>query len=51
MATSLSSEVAYVHPLLRGWLAGMGHDAYAATDVDSPGLSTRTSASGATAAT
>jgi uncharacterized membrane protein YvlD (DUF360 family) len=40
-----------VHRILRGWLAGLGHEAYAATDVDSPGLSTRTSASGATAAT
>jgi uncharacterized membrane protein YvlD (DUF360 family) len=40
-----------VHRILRGWLAGLGHEAYAATEVDSPGLSTRTSASGATAAT
>ena len=40
-----------VHRIFRGWLAGLGHDAYASTDVDSPGLSTRTSDSGATAAT
>jgi hypothetical protein len=40
-----------VHRIFRGWLAGLGHDGYAATDVDSPGLSTRTSTSGATAAT
>ena len=40
-----------VHRILRGWLAGLGHEAYASTDVDSPGLSTRTSESGATAAT
>jgi uncharacterized membrane protein YvlD (DUF360 family) len=40
-----------VHRIFRGWLAGLGHDAYAATEVDSPGLSTRTSTSGATAAT
>jgi uncharacterized membrane protein YvlD (DUF360 family) len=40
-----------VHRIFRGWLAGLGHEAYAATDVDSAGLSTRTSTSGATAAT
>jgi uncharacterized membrane protein YvlD (DUF360 family) len=40
-----------VHRIMRGWLAGLGHDAYASTDVASPGLSTRTSTSGATAAT
>jgi uncharacterized membrane protein YvlD (DUF360 family) len=40
-----------VHRIFRVWLAGLGQDAYAATDVDSPGLSTRTSASGATART
>lgn len=40
-----------VHRIFRGWLAGLGHESYASTDVDSPGLSTRTSASGATAAT
>jgi uncharacterized membrane protein YvlD (DUF360 family) len=40
-----------VHRIFRGWLARLGHDAYAATEVDSPGLSTRTSTSGATAAT
>jgi uncharacterized membrane protein YvlD (DUF360 family) len=42
---------ARVHQIFRGWLAGLGHDAYADTDVASPGLSTRTSTSGATAAT
>ena len=40
-----------VHRIFRGWLAGLGQEAYAATDVDSAGLSTRTSTSGATAAT
>jgi uncharacterized membrane protein YvlD (DUF360 family) len=40
-----------VHRIFRGWLAGLGHEAYASTDVDSAGLSTRTSTSGATAAT
>jgi hypothetical protein len=40
-----------VHRIFRGWLAGLGHEGYAPTDVDSPGLSTRTSDSGATAAT
>jgi len=40
-----------VHRIFRGWLAGLGHDSYAATAVDSPGLSTRTSTSGATSAT
>ena len=40
-----------VHRIFRGWLAGLGHDAYAATDVDPPALSTRTSTSGASAAT
>jgi len=40
-----------VHRIFRGWLAALGHDGYAPTDVESPGLSTRTSDSGATAAT
>jgi uncharacterized membrane protein YvlD (DUF360 family) len=40
-----------VHRIFRGWLAGLGQDAYADTDVDSPGLSTRTAEPGATAAT
>jgi uncharacterized membrane protein YvlD (DUF360 family) len=40
-----------VHRIFRGWLLGLGHEAYASTDVDSAGLSTRTSTSGATAAT
>jgi uncharacterized membrane protein YvlD (DUF360 family) len=40
-----------VHRIFRSWLAGLGHEAYASTDVDSAGLSTRTSTSGATAAT
>ena len=40
-----------VNRIFRTWLAGLGQDAYAATEVDSPGLSTRTSTSGATAAT
>jgi uncharacterized membrane protein YvlD (DUF360 family) len=40
-----------VHRIFRGWLARLGHEAYASTDVDSAGLSTRTSTSGATAAT
>jgi uncharacterized membrane protein YvlD (DUF360 family) len=40
-----------VHRIFRGWLAGLGQDAYADTDVDSPGTSTRTSTEGATAAT
>jgi uncharacterized membrane protein YvlD (DUF360 family) len=40
-----------VHRIFRGWLTGLGHDGYALTDVDSPGFSTRTSDSGATAAT
>ena len=40
-----------VHRIFRGWLAGLGQDAYATTDVDSPGLNTRTSTSGATSAT
>jgi uncharacterized membrane protein YvlD (DUF360 family) len=40
-----------VHRIFRGWLAGLGQEAYAATEVDSAGLSTRTSTSGATAAT
>jgi uncharacterized membrane protein YvlD (DUF360 family) len=40
-----------VHLIFRSWLAGLGQDAYASTDVDSPGLSTRTSEPGATAAT
>jgi uncharacterized membrane protein YvlD (DUF360 family) len=40
-----------VHRIFRSWLAGLGQDAYASTEVDSPGLSTRTSEPGATAAT
>ena len=40
-----------VHRIFRRWLAGLGHDSYASTEVDSPGLRTRTSESGATAAT
>ena len=40
-----------VHRVFRGWLAGLGQDAYADTDVDSPGSSTRTSTEGATSAT
>jgi uncharacterized membrane protein YvlD (DUF360 family) len=40
-----------VHRIFRGWLAGLGQDAYANTDVDSPGISTRTSTEGATTAT
>jgi hypothetical protein len=40
-----------VHRIFRGWLAGLGHQGYTATDVDSPGISTRTSTEGATAAT
>ncbi len=40
-----------VHRIFRGWLAGLGQDAYASTEADSPGLSTSTSTSGATAAT
>jgi hypothetical protein len=40
-----------VHRIFRGWLAALGHDAYADTEVDSPGTSTRTSTEGATAAT
>jgi uncharacterized membrane protein YvlD (DUF360 family) len=40
-----------VHRIFRAWLAGLGHEGYAPTEVDSPGLSTRTSESGATAAT
>jgi uncharacterized membrane protein YvlD (DUF360 family) len=39
-----------VHRIFRAWLAGLGHEAYA-SEVDSPGLSTRTSTPGATAAT
>jgi uncharacterized membrane protein YvlD (DUF360 family) len=40
-----------VHRIFRGWLAELGHESYASTEVDSPGASTRTSTSGATAAT
>jgi uncharacterized membrane protein YvlD (DUF360 family) len=41
-----------VHRIFRGWLAGLGQDAYApSSDVDSPGASTRTSTPGASAAT
>jgi uncharacterized membrane protein YvlD (DUF360 family) len=40
-----------VHRIFRSWLAGLGHDAYAARQVDSPGLRTRTSEPGATTAT
>jgi uncharacterized membrane protein YvlD (DUF360 family) len=38
-----------VHRILRAWLAGLGHEAYRSSD--SPGASTRTSTSGASAAT
>jgi hypothetical protein len=31
------------HHIFRGWLAALGHSAYAESDVDSPGESTRTS--------
>jgi hypothetical protein len=41
----------HVHRIFRGWLAGLGHEAYRDTEVDSPGASTRTSTPGATAAT
>ena len=40
-----------MHRIFRGWRAGLGQEGYAPTEVDSPGLSTRTSDSGATAAT
>jgi uncharacterized membrane protein YvlD (DUF360 family) len=40
-----------VHGVFRAWLAGVGHAAYTDSEVDSPGLSTRTSQSGATPAT
>jgi uncharacterized membrane protein YvlD (DUF360 family) len=40
-----------VHGVFRAWLAGVGHAAYTNSEVDSPGLSTRTSQSGATPAT
>jgi uncharacterized membrane protein YvlD (DUF360 family) len=40
-----------VHLIFRSWLASLGQCAYASTVVDSPGLSTRTSEPGATAAT
>jgi hypothetical protein len=40
-----------VHRIFRGWLGRLGHEAYAPTEVDSPGASSRTSTSGATAAT
>jgi uncharacterized membrane protein YvlD (DUF360 family) len=40
-----------VHRIFRRWLAALGHEPYADTDVDSPGLSTRTSTEGATAST
>jgi hypothetical protein len=40
-----------VHRIFREWLAGLGQEAYAPTDVESPGISTRTSTEGATAAT
>jgi hypothetical protein len=32
-----------VHRIFRGWLAALGHSAYAESEVDSPGDSTRTS--------
>jgi uncharacterized membrane protein YvlD (DUF360 family) len=32
-----------VHRIFRGWLAALGHSAYADSDVDSPGARTRTS--------
>jgi uncharacterized membrane protein YvlD (DUF360 family) len=38
-----------VHRILRAWLATLGHEAYASSD--SPGVSVRTSTSGASAAT
>jgi hypothetical protein len=41
----------HVHRILRGWLAALGHEGYEATDVASPGISTRTSTEGASAAT
>jgi hypothetical protein len=40
-----------VHRIFVSWLEQLGHDDYADTSVDSPGASTRTSTSGATAAT
>ena len=41
-----------VHRIFRGWLAGLGHDSYAAeaSDSASPGSSTRTSISGTSSA-
>ena len=39
----------HVHRIFRGWLAGLGHDAYNASD--SPGSSTSTSTPGASAST
>jgi hypothetical protein len=32
-----------VHRIFRGWLAALGQSAYAESEVDSPGKSTRTS--------
>jgi uncharacterized membrane protein YvlD (DUF360 family) len=42
-----------VHRIFRGWLAGLGHEAYEAhpSDSEAPGSSTRTSTSGASSAT
>jgi uncharacterized membrane protein YvlD (DUF360 family) len=41
-----------VHMIFRGWLAALGHEAYAepASSIDEPGSSTRTSTSGASSA-
>ena len=40
---------AHVHRILRGWLAALGHEAYASSD--SPGESVTTRVAGATEAT
>jgi uncharacterized membrane protein YvlD (DUF360 family) len=40
-----------VHRIFRGWLAALGHDAYAGSASDSPGASTRTATPGASVAT
>jgi uncharacterized membrane protein YvlD (DUF360 family) len=40
-----------VHRIFRGWLAELGHIAYADSSTDSPGAITRTSTSGASSAT
>jgi hypothetical protein len=40
-----------VHRIFRGWLADLGHEAYAETSsIEEPGSSTRTSTSGASSA-